>query len=94
MDKLSLQVLKYISKSNGEAEQESIVEQFGENSLRSLTYLEKENFIKSADCPLVAVSLSQTAYLPSPVMGLHFWKNGPESFTTYGLPDSSLSGVQ
>ena len=51
MDKLSLQVLKYISKSNGEAEQESIVEQFGENSLRSLTYLEKENFIKSGRLP-------------------------------------------
>ncbi len=51
MDKLSLQVLKYISQNNGEAEQESIVEQFGEKSLRSLTFLENEEFIKSGRLP-------------------------------------------
>lgn len=51
MDKLSLQVLKYIAQNNGEAERESIVQQFGEKSLRSLTFLENENFIKSGRLP-------------------------------------------
>lgn len=51
MDKLSLRILKYISKGNGTVEHESIIEKFGDNSQRSLTFLENECFIKSGRLP-------------------------------------------
>lgn len=51
MDKLSLKVLKYVSKNTEKSERESIIKKFGENSLRSLDSLEKEEFIKSGRLP-------------------------------------------
>lgn len=46
MDKLSVKVLKYIKKRNSPVKRSEIVAKFGENSIRSLEYLKKNDYIK------------------------------------------------
>lgn len=77
MDKLSLRVLKHISKSNGTVGQESIIESFGDDSLRSLTYLESEGLIKSGRLPAGGGVFCSDGLFAATSKGLSFLEERP-----------------
>lgn len=77
LDKLSLRVLRLLSQNSGATEQETIVEQFGDDSLRSLTYLEAEGFVKSGRLPAGGGVVCSNGQFTITSKGLSFLEERP-----------------